>query len=289
MIPTYRRTAALSDLLSELRRQAASFDNRVEIIVVDNCPDRSARSVVAKLDADIRYISEPRAGVANARNTGVQAANGEFVVFIDDDQLPCSEWLASFETAALAGYSATFGPVLPAFETVPSRYLEGELEKLFSRNISKESGADISTMRAYLGTGNSMFAREALPGPEPFDPRFGVGEDVWLLRDLVQKLGYQLTWCREAVVTECVPQSRMNITYIRQRRFRNGQLRCLVEFGGRNFLATAFWMAVGSAQTLSYSVPSLLLYPFDRSRSELLSAKAAAGLGKVLWWLPVRG
>ena len=49
LIPTYRRpedlTALLGDLLAEARAGAVMED--VEILVLDNCPDRSAEAVVA--------------------------------------------------------------------------------------------------------------------------------------------------------------------------------------------------------------------------------------------------
>lgn len=97
VITTYRRTAMLAELLGALRPQLR--DHAVEVIIVDNCPDASARKVVrGEGDAALRYVHEKRSGVVHARNTGVAAASGAYVIFLDDDEVPCIGWLDAWMT-----------------------------------------------------------------------------------------------------------------------------------------------------------------------------------------------
>src|SRR5689334_17775365 len=96
VIPTFRRPRLLNRLLGELLKQAATFGDDVEIIVVDNSPERSAEPIVEALGEAVRYVPEARGGVARARNAGVAASNGRYVIFVDDDQLPVPGWLVAF-------------------------------------------------------------------------------------------------------------------------------------------------------------------------------------------------
>lgn len=225
--------------------------------------------------------------MANARNAGVSSATGAFVLFIDDDELPVPGWLGHMIEMAKAGHVAVFGPVSCDFEEQPPEYLRPILSAVFSRDLDEPTGTDVSTRRAYLGTGNSMFDRlRCFDQPNSFETRFnGGGEDVWFLRELVERKGISLIWCKEAAVRELVPTTRMNAAYLRSRRFQNGQMRCIVEAGGGNWGAVAQWMGVGVLQTVAYGSATVLLMPFVRNRSVRLSTRMAGGLGKILWWL----
>ena len=96
VIPTFRRPSSLARALASCAAQTRRNDT--EIIVVDNCPRASAeatvRAAAAKSPVPIRYEREGVAGVAAARNTGVAAAKGSIIVFLDDDQEAEPVWLA---------------------------------------------------------------------------------------------------------------------------------------------------------------------------------------------------
>ena len=287
VIPTYRRQAWLAALLQALAAQRATLpaarQGAVEVLVVDNCPEGSARDTVIEAPG-LRYLREAAKGVANARNAGVAAARGRHVLFIDDDEIPAPGWLAAFLALADSGAEAAFGPIEPRYEAPPPADLAPILDRLFSRRMAAADGADISGLRAYLGSGNSMFDRaRCLSGPEPFDPRFnGGGEDVWLLRRLVEDEGVILRWCAGGRVEEIVPADRMTEAFLRRRRFRDGQLRCIVDAGAggwRGRARTGFWMAAGLAQMLGHRALAML------GRDPVAARiRAEGGRGKLLWW-----
>lgn len=59
-----------------------------ELIAIDDAsPDNTGEIVLQYTDPRIRYYRQANAGMAGARNTGLQMAQGEFVVFLDDDDL----------------------------------------------------------------------------------------------------------------------------------------------------------------------------------------------------------
>jgi len=87
VIPTYDRPTYLSRAAASV--DAQTFDD-VELVVVDDSSEPPVRSVLEDLPlesiAAVTYLRhETNRGANAARNTGIEAASGEFVAFLDDD------------------------------------------------------------------------------------------------------------------------------------------------------------------------------------------------------------
>lgn len=285
VIPTYQRDDTLFDLLTEIARQRREIEIPIEIIVVDNAVADSAREVVARFDGAVTYVAMADRGVARARNAGVAASRGDYVIFVDDDQSPGPGWLAAFADASKTGQAAYFGKVSPSFSSPPEDYLREIATTMFSRQFDVPSGADITAMRAYLGTGNAMFNRGlCLAETPPFDDRFdGGGEDVFLFSKLSQRPALRFRWCPEAAVHEIVPASRVHAKYLMLRRFKNGQIRSRVEAMSGRPHRMLFWMAAGLVQLCLLGAASAIALLVDRRRATAYWIGANGGLGKVLW------
>lgn len=93
IIPTYKNRGGLSDSINSVLSQECQ--NLIEIIVVDdNDPSSEFRSSTMSLMAQyaenplVRYIChEANKNGAAARNTGIKAAKGDYIAFLDDDDL----------------------------------------------------------------------------------------------------------------------------------------------------------------------------------------------------------
>lgn len=67
-------------------------ENR-EVIIVDDGSIVSAEPMLRHMSSDIIYIRQDNQGLSGARNTGMAAARGEYIQFVDgDDRLICSEY-----------------------------------------------------------------------------------------------------------------------------------------------------------------------------------------------------
>lgn len=287
VVPTFRREDLLPALFQAVAGQIASVAVPVELVLVDNSPEASARAV--PVPDFVRYVHEPRTGVAQARNRGVDEARGAHVIFLDDDELPAPGWLAAFAEAAAQGAPAVFGAVEPRFSEDPPPALRAPLDRIFSRRLPAAPGAEVQHLRAYLGSGNSMFARSALALVDPpFDTSFNAGgEDVWLFRRLVDQHGVPMIWRPDALVHEIVPPRRATMAFLRARRFSDGQLRCLVESdagGLRAAARVALWMGVGAAQLGLFGLAALVTRSISPERSVRFQLAAVGGAGKLLWW-----
>jgi hypothetical protein len=84
VIPTYNRADLLREALESVDRQAC---REFELIVVDDGSTEDLSSVVAEYLGRAKFLRQENAGPSAARNYGVQAANGEYVAFLDSDDL----------------------------------------------------------------------------------------------------------------------------------------------------------------------------------------------------------
>jgi O-antigen biosynthesis protein len=117
-----------SCLTAVLRQDYPDF----EVIVVDNAPvndavaDLIARRNAAGTDGvPLRRIVETRPGLSWARNTGLRAASGRIVAFLDDDEHPDQHWLAELARGFTLGnrVAGVSGLVLPALLDTPAQCL----------------------------------------------------------------------------------------------------------------------------------------------------------------------
>ena len=158
VIPTYGRPRYLSDALLSVGEQ--TYDEVQLLVVDDHSPDAVA-PVVEGLDLglnDVRCLRHERNKGANAaRNTGIRAADGEFVAFLDDDD----RWTPTYLERAVAAFDdpeiglVTVGARVvdgdgrergvyrPDFSRDPTDdLLDGELVGSFSRFVVRRSVLD---------------------------------------------------------------------------------------------------------------------------------------------------
>lgn len=91
IVPTYNRAQIVVRALDSVLEQTW---RPIELIVVnDGSPDDTAQVLEAARSRAIaagvapRFISKPNGGAASARNAGLRAATGEYIAFLDDDDL----------------------------------------------------------------------------------------------------------------------------------------------------------------------------------------------------------
>lgn len=88
IIPTHNRAAMLTRAILSVQLQTYPH---LEIIVVDDASQDNTSEVIKEFDDPrIRYIRHKKnKGGSASRNTGIRAATGEFIAFLDDDD----EWV----------------------------------------------------------------------------------------------------------------------------------------------------------------------------------------------------
>lgn len=84
VIPTYYRNELLEETIRSVRRQSYS---PIEVVVVDDSGERHAEPVAADVEG-VEYLAfDSNRGANSARTAGARHASGEFVHFLDDDDV----------------------------------------------------------------------------------------------------------------------------------------------------------------------------------------------------------
>ena len=101
IIPYYNNRTRCTVLLNELLRQKTEFP-QTEIIVVDDGSDGAFLDGFTGINV---IHHEKNMGVTYARNTGINAATGEYIAFLDCDDYVVSDYLRIIYTEMRKGYA----------------------------------------------------------------------------------------------------------------------------------------------------------------------------------------
>jgi succinoglycan biosynthesis protein ExoM len=289
VIPTQRRVGPLARAVRSTFAQTGA-GAVLELIVVDNDAVDSAHETVKTLAAEapfpVRYVHEPRPGVASARNAAMARAAGAFVAFLDDDEEAQPDWLAALLTVqAACDADVVFGPVRTR---LPDNVMEHRdyLERFFARIDSASAGL----IDHYYGCGDSLLRLSALPDPKhPFseDRNHSGGEDDLLFFEMRGR-GARFAWAPDAWVWEDPDPARLSLNYTIRRAFAYGQgatVECATATPPDR-IGVAGWMIQGVFQAGAFGFLALLQWLIRAPRRAFTLERAARGLGKTLWWGP---
>ena len=98
ILPVYNVAPYLPECLDTLLPQT---DDSTEVILVDDGATDGSGAIcdtyAARFAQNVRVIHQPNRGVAAARNTGLKAASGAYIVWVDPDDLPAADLLTSIK------------------------------------------------------------------------------------------------------------------------------------------------------------------------------------------------
>lgn len=86
IIPTYNRAHLICDAIKSVLNQDA-IDCSLEIIVVDDGSTDDTRQVVSSFGGNVKYIFQNNQGPGVARNRGIDEASGDWIAFLDSDDI----------------------------------------------------------------------------------------------------------------------------------------------------------------------------------------------------------
>ncbi len=208
----------------------------LQVVVVDNDPAGSAKAVCDEMAArhayPLHYLVEKRRGIPFARNAALAVAlsDTDFVAFIDDDEIPESDWLAELlRVQAYYKADVVTGPCLPQYvEPPPSWVVDGA----FHERPRHPTG----TLRDVAFTHNALVRAAVF---QTIDRHFdesmalnGGDDEEFFAR--VFAAGFQIVWADNAIVRERIPASRSTLRWILRRGFRVGTSSAWVQLHHRS-------------------------------------------------------
>jgi glycosyltransferase involved in cell wall biosynthesis len=223
VICTRNRARSLARTLESLVVAAAQTRELWELIVVDNGSSDDTAATVETFAArlPIRLVSQPLAGLSNARNAGVAAARGDYMLWTDDDVMVDPQWLAAWFRAFRARPNdAVFGGrTEPRFEEPRQDWFVAGQEHLGSLLAVRDADwTEISPKE--LPWGLNFAVRAIEQRRYPYDPELGVapgrrrgGEEVAVINAILAE-GGSGSWVWDATVYHLIPAERQTRHYI---------------------------------------------------------------------------
>ncbi len=99
IIPAYNAQSTIGQTLKALMEQ--DYSEKFEILVVDDGSSDQTAQIIRSF-ANVRYIHQPNAGPAAARNHGAKFSQGFILAFTDSDCIPHKNWLSQLTRGFIA-------------------------------------------------------------------------------------------------------------------------------------------------------------------------------------------
>lgn len=190
IVPTYKQEESLKKALESLANQ--TYDN-IEIVLIDDNDNECFNEKVKKIVDDfisvypqiklLYLINHPNLGSAKTRNRGIESCSGEYVTFLDDDDVYLPNKVRR-QLDEMTNSNADF--------SITDLYLFTEEGKLIDKRVRyyiKET--DCKTLMTYhlkyhlTGTDTMMYKKEYLIKIGGFDTQ-DLGDEYYLMEKAIQ-------------------------------------------------------------------------------------------------------
>jgi len=219
VIPSRNRAAILTRCLAALPAGARGLDTP-EVIVVDDCSNDDTSSAVAQFCSAsgwrVAYLRQDRPQGANAaRNAALKVAEGEIIVFIDDDVLVTEGWLCKLIAGMSEQSPVVSGPVrLTTDGQIPGKHRD-EVSSYLSEILAPVRGlrGEIVPVACNMAAYRWVFDRAR------FDEKVRppVEENDWL-----ERAGVRAGFVQEAWVAHYKTQQELRLRTLLANVWRRG-------------------------------------------------------------------
>jgi glycosyltransferase involved in cell wall biosynthesis len=198
IIPVYNCERYLAEAIESILVQTYS---PVEVIVVDDGSTDGSAEVVKRFSSPVRYALQPHSGSGAARNLGVELARGEFLAFLDSDDLWTENKLAQ---------------QMAAFEAHPEAdIISGHIRQFVSPELSEQVKSRVRCTDDLIPgcvVGTMLIKREAFFRIGLFETNWQVGEVMsWYLR--ATDLGLHIVTLPDCVYLRRLHETNKGITH----------------------------------------------------------------------------
>jgi GT2 family glycosyltransferase len=190
-ICTRNRPEELARTLESVRASSRPVD---QVVVSDDSQGPATRQLIESRFPEVIYTAGPRRGLGANRNTAVEHASGEFVLFLDDDCLLDEHWLE--HALDLVGTNGDRARTIVTGLERNSGNLVGPADQDFLgfQRVPYASGDALKT----VVINSALFPRE-LFRTHRFDEQLVYGCDEVDLTTRAVAAGYRIALCQEAV------------------------------------------------------------------------------------------
>lgn len=193
IIPSYKPQEYIWECLDSIINQTLNKSLFEVIIIINGCNEPYYSEVKAyfnnnRSDIKIRVIQTDQGGVSNARNIGIEMANGKYIAFIDDDDYLSPSYLEEMYHIAKEGFLPLCN--LIAFSDKTKLKEENYIANAFIRNFGKRI-THIMQVRSYFSICCCKLIDKNTIGNRRFNTKIRIGEDslfMFLISDKINKI-----------------------------------------------------------------------------------------------------
>jgi glycosyltransferase involved in cell wall biosynthesis len=234
VICTYNRAESLTTTLQSIFLVEIPLNWEYEVLLVDNNSTDSTKEVVSsfieKGCSSLRYLHEHQQGLSYARNSGMREANGEIVVFTDDDVIVEGDWLVELVKAFVdCDADCVGGKIKPVWPGKKPLWLSNRNENILA---VLDYGDDLKEMGVGdepLFGANFAFSKRILDKVGYFNTSLGrMGNKLYGSEDTemfsrIFKMGGRVIYQPRAVVHHILAPHRLEKSYFRKWHYDAGE------------------------------------------------------------------
>lgn len=202
IIPTYNSADRIGCTLTAVEAALKNSKYSAEVIVVNDGSSDNTRNIVSKFPK-AKQIIIPNGGPSKARNVGAKVAQGDYLIFIDDDCVPTITWFSSLLDAfqidpTIYGAKGAYKSVQPQFF---ARFTQLEYEHKYEK-LLKNRYID------FVDTYSAIYRKKAFVEAGGFNENFkqASAEDTDLSFRINER-GGRLVFVPDAIVFHTHPDT----------------------------------------------------------------------------------
>jgi len=232
IICTCNRAEHLRQTLAAMAGVCVPETMPTELIVVDNASIDETAEVIQHCclpNMVVRYLHEPRRGQCYARNTGIAAAQGEVILFTDDDVRPPKDWITKMCGPIISGQAqAVAGSIRMAPHLARPWMRRQHRDWLLDYDFSRVEAPHIM-----IGA-NMAFSRAVLEKVPEFDTELGPGalgfSDDVLFSWQVETAGIPIVSAGDVAVEHHFDPVRLQRSELLQRARQEGRVAAYLSY-----------------------------------------------------------
>jgi GT2 family glycosyltransferase len=231
IVPTYQRRNSVARLLRALAQQTLSPDRYEVIISIDGSRDGTLEMVEAfTAPYQLSQVWQPNTGRAAACNAGMRLANGEVLVFFDDDMEPAPDCLENHSRAHCVGERLAAIGAAPIHVDATTPSLVKFVATGFNSRLEKFAQPSYAMKFNEAYTGNFSIRRSLMDSIGGFDEDF----KAYGYEDYELALRLSLAGARSVYAADALAHQHYTKDFAGMARDNIGRGKSAVLFAGKH-------------------------------------------------------
>lgn len=215
IIPTYKPQKYIEECLESLKNQTFDKQKFEIIIVLNGCNEPYKSQLQDYINANlggynVTFIHTDKAGVSNARNMGIDVAQGDYITFIDDDDFVSKKYLEELFDKSSDDTIAICYPY--AFYDGDTTQRPYTMTKEYDMNVCNGKQCYLNARKFFSGPCMKLFPKHYI-GAHRFDVNFSNGEDSLFMFAISENFQNIQFTTKEAIYYRRIREGSATTTY----------------------------------------------------------------------------